>query len=402
MNINKKIYTYFHNLLAVFLVILSIFTVSKIKEPNSLIEILIWIIIIFGTSMLYVSFNDIELSIGGIYAVSLAIIFPYQITVGILLTAYFLKYVREFIKSTKDETISFNLNEAVYLTSDLIISSFCASMLSAYWIKGTIDFNNHLWIIFAITIVEAFICVLMIVFSLVEMKELRCSVKEMYGWIKEHTLECADLYAINIPTSVIIVIMYSYFGFLGVLLASSFILMLYTAFKRFSQVVEIEESSCTDTLSQVKNRRYYTEKLPEVIPAGDSIIFVDVNGLKSVNDIYGHDFGDSYIVKSAEFLSKSVEKQDTIIRFGGDEFVLYIKDGQKERCIEIIEKIENLCKTEPFEVGEGKFVNVSMSIGVATSPKEGCNKDVLAKIADERMYANKHSGSEELVRQDLY
>ena len=90
------------------------------------------------------------------------------------------------------------------------------------------------------------------------------------------------------------------------------------------------------------------------------------------------------------------------MRFGGDEFVVYVEDGSMDKCIEIVKAIEEMCVNEPLKLSDGTDYNVSMSIGIAQCPIDGTEKDILSKVADDRMYSNKHGDSTKLIRQSLY
>ena len=400
-NILKNPFTLTHDLLGILLFISGIYNIINNPNETLFLNSLIWILIALLTASLIFNFEGLELTIGGIYMLAAGIIFPWEYTAMIAGVSYITYYLYYFIKDRIENKTTYLLGNSVLYITEMINTAVFASILTEKFIGREIIFEKHIIILFVIIILESLLCITLYLCGLIERNKIKKGIKSYFGWLFNHFKECYDIYLINIPTSAILVIMYSYFGYPGLILASSFILILYTAFSRFSQAVMVEENSCTDTLSQVKNRKYYTEKMPSKIPDGDSIMFIDVNGLKTVNDVYGHDFGDEYIVKSSNILQRAVSSKDIIMRFGGDEFVIYIQDGTKDRCIEIIKNIESICESEPMII-EDKEIHVSMSIGIAISSEDGTDKDSLSKLADERMYANKHSGQKRLIRHNLY
>lgn len=118
-----------------------------------------------------------------------------------------------------------------------------------------------------------------------------------------------------------------------------------------------------------------------------SLVFLDLDGLKAVNDAYGHDAGDEMITKAVEIIRKSIRKSDVVCRWGGDEFILLLR-CDTERAEAIIKMI--LRKLEQYNRTSGKPYSLSFSYGVAKL--EGDDEDsmdaVIAK-ADQRMYGHK-------------
>ena len=141
-----------------------------------------------------------------------------------------------------------------------------------------------------------------------------------------------------------------------------------------------------DQMTSLKNRRAYAEKIDryaENMPSGCCVIMVDINGLKVMNDSYGHDAGDELITGTAECLRRSFSDADSIYRIGGDEFCV-IMEGPEDRAMECLRQLE--INTSRWK---GKFVDrISVSYGFA-SDKEFDDFDSMLKAADRRMYAFK-------------
>lgn len=147
-----------------------------------------------------------------------------------------------------------------------------------------------------------------------------------------------------------------------------------------------------DPLTGVLNRSYMEEVLKKDLSSMESIglnyvvIFCDLDNLKQTNDTYGHSKGDELLKRCAKILKSSLRAQDdTVIRYGGDEFVIV---APVKGCVDsliIIERIERRLKEENLSVD----IPLSFSLGFACYPEDGKSFEELLKIADKRMYENK-------------
>ncbi|OMP66289.1 MHYT domain-containing protein [Domibacillus epiphyticus] len=150
-----------------------------------------------------------------------------------------------------------------------------------------------------------------------------------------------------------------------------------------------------DTLTGLPNRRMFEESLHKVVriePVDASItavMFIDLDGFKQVNDIHGHDVGDSLLVRVAEKLTNSVRKQDMVARLAGDEFTILLTEIHEEEVVHIAKKIIKAL-VPPIET-KNKTVHVTPSIGISFLDK-GENADSLIKKADIAMYQAKQTG----------
>lgn len=156
-----------------------------------------------------------------------------------------------------------------------------------------------------------------------------------------------------------------------------------------------------DALTGLPNRRRLTEKVKEAIASSKlsdtsySILLVDLDRFKPVNDVYGHTVGDTVLREVASRLQSVVRKGDTVARLGGDEFAVICtvnsasenpRQAASNLASRVIAKI-----SAPIEVGEDSF-NVGASIGIALCPEHGLDQDELLKSADIAMYKAKHEG----------
>lgn len=142
-----------------------------------------------------------------------------------------------------------------------------------------------------------------------------------------------------------------------------------------------------DKLTSLYNRAYVEEILPqleqeEALPL--SVIMSDMNGLKLVNDVFGHQQGDALLVTMADVLKKSCRQTDVIIRWGGDEFLILLPNTDQDTCEKICERIGSACGAVDFH-----SIPLSLAIGMVTKEKGKINLTELFSIAENRMYSNK-------------
>ncbi len=159
----------------------------------------------------------------------------------------------------------------------------------------------------------------------------------------------------------------------------------------------------TDWLSRLPNRRALIEHLDKLAAQGDtsmmSVAFVDLDGFKDVNDIYGHDLGDRLISTIAQTLREKVPTHGMLARMGGDEFAMTVGGpwaeeqaaGFAERVLEYL--------NNPIEVGE-RTIHIGASIGIASGTLVECPSSELFRRADIAMYHSKSSGKGRITHYD--
>jgi len=127
-----------------------------------------------------------------------------------------------------------------------------------------------------------------------------------------------------------------------------------------------------------------------------AVLFIDLDGFKTINDTHGHDVGDELLVQVAEKLKMSVRQSDTVVRFGGDEFVLLLTGlHSKSEAAYIADKVLKLMQ-QAFQLSAER-VNIGCSIGIAMYPEDGLSDIELLKIADTLMYRVKANGKNHYV-----
>lgn len=150
----------------------------------------------------------------------------------------------------------------------------------------------------------------------------------------------------------------------------------------------------TDPLTGVANLHTFAEELQRALAQAGKIdgrlgvAFVDVNGLKAANTIFGHAGGDQLIRRTAEALIACSGYQDQVARVGGDEFAVLVSGADIER-MKAFESEFAIALTEQRAKGEGPAFDLSASIGTAVYPQDGRTLDDLMQVADARMYDSK-------------
>lgn len=143
-----------------------------------------------------------------------------------------------------------------------------------------------------------------------------------------------------------------------------------------------------DPLTGLYNRLFFEEELgrldtPRQLPL--SVIMVDVNNLKLVNDVFGHKQGDVLLKRVAQILTKSCRKEDIIARWGGDEFVILLPGTPEDVAQSVARRIIQACE----EAKEEHLIPVSLAVGCATKVDERESIDAVLSEAENRMYRNK-------------
>jgi len=165
-----------------------------------------------------------------------------------------------------------------------------------------------------------------------------------------------------------------------------------------SKHLKMEELALRDPLTGLSNRRLFDDRLNQAIQIisyqkrhGIGIIMLDLDHFKDINDTYGHDVGDLLLKEIARKLLLSTRKEDTVSRFGGDEFIILLQDVNK--VSDACRVAENILQTlsEPIHIG-GHTFSVTCSLGVCLAPQDGCIPTQLLKAADIALYQAKIAG----------
>lgn len=169
-----------------------------------------------------------------------------------------------------------------------------------------------------------------------------------------------------------------------------------------SEKDKVRQEANTDALTGLANRRALVSALDDVMggrrgrKSEASLMFLDLDGFKPINDTYGHDVGDEVLREVAKRLETCVRDNDVICRLGGDEFVLMFnglteRKALEERAAKVLDRIN-----EPYWVGDNR-VTMGVSIGISIGPADGKTGEDLLTAADEAMYAAKKTGKNQFT-----
>ncbi|OGP88455.1 MAG: hypothetical protein A2156_03235 [Deltaproteobacteria bacterium RBG_16_48_10] len=168
--------------------------------------------------------------------------------------------------------------------------------------------------------------------------------------------------------------------------------------KHFQRFSSIKTMATYDTLTNLYNRRYFEERLSLEAQkafygrASLSLVMIDIDHFKKVNDTFGHTEGDKVLREISSLLRTSVRKKDTVARYGGEEFILILPEAGLEESSMIADRIRRLVENTCFEVGHTR-VNLTISLGISNFPNhQAKSKEDLVKMADQALYEAKWGG----------
>ena len=154
----------------------------------------------------------------------------------------------------------------------------------------------------------------------------------------------------------------------------------------------IHHMALHDSLTGLSNRRCFDQFAQQTIAVAKrrkatfSLLYIDLNGFKQVNDTYGHKQGDKVLSEVAGRLRRSLREADAVFRIGGDEFILVLEGPQsKESASLVAEKLTTLI-SEPISLDQDQQVQVSAAVGISIYPQDGESADELIRQADGQMY----------------
>ncbi|MEO7746679.1 MAG: sensor domain-containing diguanylate cyclase [Actinomycetota bacterium] len=160
---------------------------------------------------------------------------------------------------------------------------------------------------------------------------------------------------------------------------------------------EAQRLSVTDPLTGAGNLRHMTTTLAREVERATrfqrplSLLLLDLDFFKTVNDTYGHTVGDAVLRELARRLASCVREVDVVARYGGEEFVVVTPETDIEGAERLAARICEAVREEPFVVGDD-VVKVTVSVGIASLPQHGSASGDLVRAADEGLYAAKHAG----------
>jgi len=164
------------------------------------------------------------------------------------------------------------------------------------------------------------------------------------------------------------------------------------------RVQRAEALSVTDDLTQLYNSRYLSQVLRRETKRASrsgrplSLLFIDLDGFKSVNDTHGHLAGSRALVEAAGVIRVSARETDVVARFGGDEFAIVLPDTGGDGAMAVGDRVRERIASHRFLQSEGLSIALTVSVGVATLPDVSISADGLIHAADNAMYWVKDRG----------
>jgi len=150
--------------------------------------------------------------------------------------------------------------------------------------------------------------------------------------------------------------------------------------------------SITDQLTALYNRSYLMQCLEDIhlryrrdkVPY--SILMMDLNHFKQVNDQYGHSIGDEVLIEFSNILKSASRQHDVPVRYGGDEFILVLPNTDRKQALLVEECIHKLF--EPLSI---RFADIQLSVSIGVAENEGLAIQEIIKMADDHLYKNKNA-----------
>lgn len=160
-----------------------------------------------------------------------------------------------------------------------------------------------------------------------------------------------------------------------------------------------KELSNTDPLTGLYNRRYYKNVIKNVLnkSINISLMIIDIDHFKKINDSFGHNFGDIVLKQFASILTKKTRGQDICIRWGGEEFLILLPEAHLQKASEIAERVrKSIEDVVIFDNNSNKSVDITCSIGVTQCYKDD-NMENFINRADSNLYTAKNNGRNMVV-----
>jgi diguanylate cyclase (GGDEF)-like protein len=168
-----------------------------------------------------------------------------------------------------------------------------------------------------------------------------------------------------------------------------------TAIQNAHYVERVKQLAYIDGLTGIFNRRYFELRIVEEMerarrfPGGMSVIMVDIDQFKRLNDEFGHILGDEVLRQISSLFHQQLRKIDVVCRYGGEEFAIILSQTSAEQALPIAEKLRQMVESYQFP---GVPRSVTISAGTACFPQHGDTRDELMKAADAALYLAKQAG----------
>ena len=169
----------------------------------------------------------------------------------------------------------------------------------------------------------------------------------------------------------------------------------------------LESENITDPLTKVHNRRYLERRLDEEVARSLrysldlSILLLDIDHFKRVNDTYGHQAGDVTLSTIGSLIKEALRDLDVVARYGGEEFLVICTNTAINGAALVAERLRKLVESNPIRIqnssGESQFIHITVSVGVACLSVSVNSKELLVKESDKALYHAKGQGRNRVV-----
>jgi diguanylate cyclase (GGDEF)-like protein len=175
------------------------------------------------------------------------------------------------------------------------------------------------------------------------------------------------------------------------------------ALSKHQQYQSILEKSILDPLTDLYNRRYLEEALDKELLRAKrhqypvSLILIDIDHFKQVNDNYGHNTGDEVLKRMADIMRNNVRNSDIICRYGGEEILILLPECSLEKSSFIAELLRKIVSEIKVACDNFTLTNITISAGIASFPDHGLTRKALIEVADVALYQAKAQGRNQIV-----
>jgi diguanylate cyclase len=166
---------------------------------------------------------------------------------------------------------------------------------------------------------------------------------------------------------------------------------------------KLKEESRKDFLTDLNNVRSFDNIFNQIVhdttekQGSFSLLFIDIDFFKKVNDTYGHQNGDIVLRKLGHLLKETISDCGIVSRNGGEEFSILLTDCSSEEAIEVAEKIRKKVEAEEFSLLDNTIIHITVSIGISNFPGTTNKPEQLLGLADSALYEAKHTGRNKVV-----
>ncbi|MBC2582408.1 diguanylate cyclase [Clostridium sp. DJ247] len=277
----------------------------------------------------------------------------------------------------------------------VVISTSYVGWLSALITGSILILFRIFYLVVNETSITAAICILVITLSCIFISLLRISKKKQWMYMFLAANIEFTIFYYKLISNLSTLTCYWISSFISIILIyelTQYLLNNYLTLKR------LKEEATKDYLTGLKNVRSFDTSFNELLckvkenNESISLLSVDIDFFKKINDTYGHTSGDAVLKQLSNIISKSVRDFDVVARVGGEEFSVILRDCEKTHSFDIAERIRRKVETYKFQLPSGKQINLTVSIGVAVYPGTIADLNLLREKSDEKLYEAKRSG----------